>query len=241
MENKPIYKNIEKDMNFKLNLCYSSSLYQPVEIEKINKDKKEINIDPIFDLLENWEEIEKFLNKPFYLPFFYFNRAKVDSILYKNEDEISINSINNDDKLYFSSHLYLALLIEDNINVINYIYPIELIKVLYEMISKEDKKNNIKRIIMAKILNTLAVNFENSNSYDDSDLSKYKDYKDIINDNEELLEEYQLKKEEVLTKKIDEIYSSIIAQLIIKDQLNESQKTYKIIKSLDLENFYITK
>ena len=241
MENKPIYKNIEQDMNFKLNLCYSSSLYQPVEIEKINKDNKEINIDPIFDLLENWEEIEKFLNKPYYLPFFYFNRAKVDSILYNNETEITINSIKSDDKLYFSSHLYLALLIEDNINVINYIYPIELIKVLNEMKSKEDKKDNIKIIIMAKILKTLAFNFENSDNYDDSDLSKYKDHKDIINDNEKLLKEYQLNKEDVLTKKIDEIYSSIITQLIIKDQLKESENTYKIIKSLDLENFYITK
>ena len=241
MENKPIYKNIEQDMNFKLNLCYSSSLYQPVEIEKINKDNKEINIDPIFVLLENWEEIEKFLNKPYYLPFFYLNRAKVDSILYNNETEITINSIKSDDKLYFSSHLYLALLIEDNINVINYIYPIELIKVLNEMKSKEDKKDNIKIIIMAKILNILAVNFENSDNYDDSDLSKYKDHKDIINDNEKLLKEYQLNKEDVLTKKIDEIYSSIITQLIIKDQLKESENTYKIIKSLDLENFYITK
>ena len=93
MENKPIYKNIEQDMNFKLNLCYSSSLYQPVEIENINKDKKEIKIDPIFDLLDKWEEIQQFLNKPYYLPFFYFNRVKVDSILYTEDTQISIDSI----------------------------------------------------------------------------------------------------------------------------------------------------
>ena len=245
MENKQIYKKIVKDMNFKLNLCYSSSLYQPVEIENINKDKKDINTDPIFDLLEKWEEIQQFINIPYYLPFFYFNRVKVDSILYTEDTEISIDPIKSDDKLFFISNLYLTLLIEDNPNMINYIYPFELIKILNEMKNKEDKKNNIKILIMAKILNSLIMNFENSNIYDDSLEDEFLSYKenikDIINDNEKLLEEYQLKKEDFLKTKIDEIYSSIIKQLIIKDQLNESEKTYKIMKSLDLENFYITK
>ena len=61
MENKQIYKEIE-GIDFKSNLCYNSSLYQPVEI-KINKEK-EINIDPIFNLLQHYKEIIQILSEP---------------------------------------------------------------------------------------------------------------------------------------------------------------------------------
>ena len=251
MENKLIYKKIEKGTDFKTNLCYNSTLYQPIEINKtqmeIDDQKKEINIEPIFNLLENLEEINRFLPESNCLEFLYFNRDKVDSILYEKDTIIHINSIKND-KLLFNSHLYLNLLIESNSNVVIYKYPIELIKEINEIQLRENKKNIIKKVILAKIIITLVVNYEQDKDFDENDnnltaeLSRYKSHNiNIIIENEKFLEEYQLKNEDILKTKIDEIYSSIIKQLIIKDQFKEFEKTYEIMKSLDLENFYITK
>ena len=236
MEKKNIYPKIEKDMDFKSYLCYYSSLYQPVEINK----------DPIFQLLE-FEKIKNFCGKPNFLIFFYFNKERIHSMLEERDEVINIDSIKNEGNYYFISHLYFDLLIEDNKDMINYSYPFELIKVIYDIQTKQEKKYIIKKIILSKIIITLIANYEqiehNEDLNEDNKLIlQYKKYNnDIINDNENLLKEYKLNKEDILSKKIDEIYLSIIKQLIIEDQLNESEKTKQIIKYLDLENFIITK
>jgi hypothetical protein len=189
--------------------------------------------------------MQNFYHQPTFLKFFYFNKETIHSILYETDAVISIDSIKNDN-LYFISHLYLSLLIEDHTNVINYSYPFELIKNINEIQTKTEKKDNIKKIFLSKMIMTLIINYEQNDSNDitnvENDIIRYKKYNnDIINDNEALLKKFKLSKKDILSKKIDEIYSSIIKQLIIMDQLNLSENTKKIMNYLDLENFNITK
>jgi hypothetical protein len=246
MEKKNIYPKIEKDMDFKSYLCYYSSLYQPVDINKqTNGDNNsESNKDPIFQLLE-FEKIKNFYDKPNFLIFIYFNKEKVHLMLYDKDELIHIDSIKNEDNYYFISLLYLTLLIEDNKDTINYSYPFELINIIYDIQTKQEKKDNLKKLILSKIIITLITNYEqneNNVNVDNKLISQYKNYNnEIINDNENLLKKYKLNKEDILSKKIDEIYISIIKQLIIEDELNESEKTKNIMKYLDLKNFNITK
>ena len=66
--------------------------------------------------------------------------------------------------------------------------------------------------------------------------------KKIINDNIHIFNELGIdwKFEDVILFKIDEIYANIIVALIIKSKFEEYQKTYDIIKKLDLESIDIT-
>ena len=170
MENKLIFPKIEKDKDFKSYLCYYSSLYQPIEINKQIKEDhyKEQNKDPIFKLLES-EKIQNFYHQPNFLKFFYFNKETIHSILYEKDEVIYIDSIKNDN-LFFISHLYLSLLIEDNTNVINYSYPFELIKNINEIQTKTEKKDNIKKLIISKMIMTLIMNYEQNDSNDINDI-----------------------------------------------------------------------
>ena len=127
---KPFIKN--NNLNQKLNICYFTTLNQPIfqpiiDNEKNKNDEKD-NENPIFMLLSNFEEIENILkiDNLNYLKFFYFNKIKTHEILYDCEELIIIKDkkVNSEFYLYF----YLSLLIEENNNVVNYQYSYDLIK-----------------------------------------------------------------------------------------------------------------
>ena len=145
------------------------------------------------------------------------------------------------------SQVYLNLLIEDDPDVINYKCPFKLIEKLYYLQTKEEKSNNFRAIILAKIILTLMDNNEQNEDLDSKEkpekkFSEFKKYnKDLIDANKELLEKYGLTPNDILSKKMDEIYLAIIKHLIIKKQLNESENTIKLLESINIESFDITK
>ena len=227
---------IEKKEPFKLFLCYNLTIDQPVEIKN----------NPISKLIK-FDEIKELSSYPNFLKYVYFHKNMIHKILYNEEEIIYIKDINDND---LCSYIYLDFLIDDNINVVNYKYPFELIHKINNMQTKEDKKNNIKVILLAKIILNLIQNFE---QIDDSDynttknkenLNNIKNYNiDIINNNKNLLNEFEsYDNEKDITKiSLEKFYCLIIYNLIIKDKINESNETNKIIKILEFESFNITR
>ena len=93
-------------INQKLNICYLTTLNQPIfqpiiDNEKNKNDEKD-NENPIFMLLSNFEEIQNILkiDNLDYLKFFYFNKIKTHEILYDCEELITINNKNSNSDIY---------------------------------------------------------------------------------------------------------------------------------------------
>jgi len=227
---------IEKKEPFKLFLCYNLTIDQPVEIKN----------NPISKLIK-FDEIEELSNRPNFLKYIYFHKKMIHDILYDKEEIIYIKDINDND---LCSYIYLDFLIDANPNVVNYKYPFELIHKINNIQTKEDKKNNIKVILLAKIILNLIQNFE---QIDDSDynttknkenLNNIKKYNiDIINNKKNLFNEFEpyKNKNDITKMKLEEFYCFIINNLIIKDKINETDETNKIIKILEFESFNITR
>ena len=147
MENKnKIFKKLD-GLNPKLNICYFSTLMQPINEEKNNTN-------PIYELLSNFEEIQKIsqIKDLNILKFFYFNRLKTHQILYDFEELITIKDKDKEEiKPIFYLYFYLSLLIEENSNLVNYKYSFNLIKNINELQNME-KDKVIKKIILVKII-----------------------------------------------------------------------------------------
>ena len=227
-----------EQLSKKLNLCYTASL-----LFSEKNDEKENN-NPIFKLLSNLQEIESILNlnENDSIRFLYFNRIKSHSILYDNEEVINIKLINDNDKLDF--YIYLCFLIEENLSVVNYIYSINVIKKINDMQTRI-KNEKIQKLIMAKIIIVLINNYEQSDNEEDTDstdLNSLKNFNmEIINDNIKELNQYNMNKNNFLSKKLEEIYSEIIKYLIINNKLDDSEFTNNILKQINLKYIYITK
>ena len=226
----------EKNYNLspKLNLCYNASLYQPQKSDEKN---------PIFKLLSNFEEISSILNiyNLNYINFLYLNSSTVNKIIYDCEEIIEIKNKNNDNFIFF---IILALLIEENINV-NYSYSKNLIDKLHQEQIKI-KNEKIKKIIIAKIIIELITNYDNDDNYNEDneiDLDKIKNHNiKVIKDNTKELELFKLNEKDILSKKMDEIYSKIIKYFIVQKKLDDSDDyTENIFKQIDLKSLNLTK
>ena len=246
---KPFIKN--NNLNQKLNICYLATLNQPIFQPIIDNEKNKIdekdNVNPIFMLLSNFEEIENILkiDNLNYLKFFYFNKIKTHEILYDKEKLITINDKNVNSKFYL--YFYLSLLIEENNNVVDYQYSFDIIKNINE-IQKREKDKIIKKVILAKIIIDLISNYEqlsdndeNFNDYEKEINSIKKLNHEIIKNNENNYKKFDLSENDILKMKIDEIYAQIIKTLIIKKKLVELENTIDIITQIGLESINITK
>ena len=225
---------IEKIKSFKLKLCNKLTIALPVEL-KNNPISKIIKLDEI-------KELSDYSN---FLKFVYFHKNTIHNILYEEEEIIYIKDINDND---LCSYIYLNFLIDDNTNVVNYQYPFELIRKINNMQTKEDKKNNIKVILLAKIILNLTKNFEEidesaqNTTKNEKELNDIKNYNiGLINNNKDLLKEYEPFENDITQMTLEEFYCLIIKNLIIKDKINESNETNKIIKVFEFKSFNITK
>ena len=120
----------------------------------------EVNNNPAKILLSNMKEIKSIISidEPNLLLFLYFNKDKIENILYDIEKNIIIKDKSNK-KTNIYLYFYLSLLTEDNINIINYEYSFNLIRNLNEEQIKERHKIK-KKIILAKIILDLISNYE---------------------------------------------------------------------------------
>ena len=218
----------------KLNLCYYVSLSQSQKSDENN---------PIINLLSNFNEITSILN--IYdlncVNFLYLNSSKVNKILYDCEEIIEIKNKNEDTFIFY---IILSLLIEENVNVVNYSYSENLINKLHQEQMKL-KNEKIKKIIIAKIIIELISNYDNDDIYDEKneiDLGKIENYNNkTITDNIKELQIFELTEKEILNKKMDEIYSKIIKYFIVNKKLDDSDDyTENIFKQIDLKSLNLT-
>ena len=129
-------------------------------INNINVDLIEFSKTYDKEKIENLKDFEEFesyygLDKSNLIKFIYSNKDSIHHILYELEKIIEINI---EQKEYgLSYYFYLCLLIEDNKNIINYIYSFEYIKNINE---RQKRNNNIyNKIIMSKIILELINNY----------------------------------------------------------------------------------
>ena len=221
-------------LSSKLNLCYYVSLSQSQKSDENN---------PIINLLSNFNEITSILN--IYdlncVNFLYLNSSKVNKILYDCEEIIEIKNRNEDTFIFY---IILSLLIEENVNVVNYSYSKNLINKLHQEQMKL-KNEKIKKIIIAKIIIELISNYDNDDNYDEKneiDLGKIENYNNkTITDNIKELQIFELTEKEILNKKMDEIYSKIIKYFIVNKKLDDSDDyTENIFKQIDLKSLNLT-
>ena len=237
----------------KLNLALSIAPLYPVDIN---------NNSPLSDIffICSDEEKDKLINftikneKIFF--FFYLNRIKsedenteiiIHKYMYDNDKIINIVPDNFGDNL--SSYFYLVKLIEDDDEIINYQYDIEVIQKL----DKIKTKGKFHDIIMAKIITKLIKNYESSDNYIDSQqnlLNEIKSHKlNILDDYKDILEKYKIKynKDDLEKESVDKIYIHLIINVLLKpkniEKKNNEEQIFEIkfIDEIDLENIELTK
>ena len=225
---------MKKAINFKLKLCYDSSIINPIE-------KKDI----LFNLISNFTEIELISksNESENLKFLYFNRKNIHKILIDSNKIISINL----NKTNLSDYFYLSLLILENSALINYKYSFEYILQMYQIQNQILSKSIIKKLIFSKLCIEL-INYFLDFEEDYDGKSYKKELKKIENENRLFIKNninifrnlnINITEDIFLHKKIDEIYIMIIISLIKNDKLSDYEYTYNIITQLNLESINI--
>ena len=238
---------IKKQKNSYINKCNKISL--SIDISE------NVPIEKDYSILSEFSEIKKILSFKNIktVKFLYFNRKKIEGILYDEEEIIFIDS--NCIEMNLSNYFYLSLLVADNANISNYVYKIDLINEINELNKKNNK--NLKNIMISKIIIDLINNYSETEDFEES-LSN-----DLVQQNNKILAELKIIREENLniieriinefnqnfnfeievikSEKIDKVYLYIIKSLIKRKKFEEYEYTDKILSQLDLENIHLTK
>jgi len=233
MDEKKISFIFRRNLKFKKSLSYSSTLNDSTEIFKNY---------PNYNLLSEYSEIKDIMkeNNLELMKYFYFNRKQINVITYNEEEVIEINSKIVQNK--YSEYFYLALLIEDNPDVVNYKYTLEFIQEINDQI-KKIKNSFLREMMMSKIILVLIKNFRETDEYNENYKNEIEDLlklnKKRIESNANIIKDLNLNYEKIENKKIEEIYMEIIMDLI--NNPNKIKNADNIMIQLDLENIDITK
>ena len=225
---------MNKNLSKKLNLLLFSTKYNLVCIDN---NKNNNPFDNLFSQYSDEEikEIVQIKNQNI-VHFFYLNKEKIHKAIYNLDYLIKIVPQNFETK--FSNYFYLALLIEDNEEVINYEFDYKIIDDFYKIKSKGEFYD----LIYAKIMNDLIKNFNNTTDNDSEDnekenhLNEIKDKFEKRLDSEEVqkkLKAYQLNYTSTNFEniKLDEIYINIIINVLLKsDEIDEKEKLINNVK-----------
>ena len=218
---------------FKISLCNSISLYQPLEID---------NNNPIFKLVTSYDEITYLTEnkKKDIFKFLFFNKDNNHNILYESENNITFDSdlIKNN----LSDHFYLNSLLNYDTNIVDYEYSKKVIETIYKQL-EDEKENEIKKLITSNLIHSLILNYKQLEEYDETndenELDEIeKDIKTKIKDYINKLNEFNLAIEE---NKVDNIYLDIIKTLIKEGNLSNYEYSTKIMDQMDIKNIDITK
>ena len=231
------YKKIVKLYRHKNSLSFNQIFSQAIE-----KSFGELNLDPIYDLLNNMDDINEILKfeKTKIIEFFYFNRKKIEQILYDNEEVIRINEdwIHDDT---FSNFFYLSLLIRDNPTIINYIYDLDLIR----NVNKKKKiaiNKSYKYVLIEKVIFELINNYKGSDDYVESQEEELKGIEQenliSIENNIKIFNKFNINftMKDFLAEKIDSIYIKIIIFLIINKKFDNYKYVTDLLEELNLDS-----
>ena len=236
-----------KKNNIKTTFFYKKDIIQLNQNEQIFLNNTKLQLLSNYDELIN---ILKFLNnnnKDIFL-FLYNNKEKVHNILYDSEKIIDINSFELKNVKDIAPYFYLSLLIMENPEIVNYSYSLQFIKDIFQQLLNLPDDKKIKQIIISKIILDFINNFEGFGDYEeDNEIEILKKIKNkcflIIKDNLYILKDLNLNLsfDDVKEKKIDEIYSEIIIEIIKNKDFTNFEYILDIIKQIDLENIYLNK
>ena len=216
------------------------------------KEESQITEGQIIKLLSNYNDILEILKFKSLegIKNIYFYRENIDNILYDEEKSIIIechdNNNNNDNNINLSYIFYLSLLIDENKNMINYLYSFDYIRNIYKNNIQNNSNNKYKLIMIFKIIIELISNYRNTDLYDEErdekELNEIKEEsKRKINENIKYINSKINVENEIIKKKIDQIYIDIIKSLIIEGKLEQYEFIENIIKQLEFDNINITK
>ena len=176
------------------------------------------------------------------LEYLYYNIAKIDIDLYNNDKIINIPPLkSSDDKLFFQYYFNIDLLINYNIDIINFEFSIDIIKNIIKLKIKDSSE--IKKIILSKIVIDLINSYEgfNLNSDELKDIN-IKTSLDILKNSCDIFKKMNIEiKNNIKNIKLEEIYIKIIISLIENRKLEDYNYAYDIIEQLNLEYINLTK
>ena len=192
-----------------------------------------------------FDEIKKKLkSKTDIIKFIYLYREWFHKILYDREEIAKIDLGEQKKNLYYN--FYLNLLIKENPEIINYTYSLDFIKTIN--IERKNTLQKYKSIMFSKIIVDLIDNYRRTDEYNENEESFEleeieKENTQIIKNNIEVFKEIDLNlnKDDILKKKIDEIYFDIINALISSRKFEDFKYSSNILEQLDLENINLTK
>ena len=222
-------------LNTKIELCYKYTL----------ETQNAINLnDPIFKLMNNYDEIQLISQhkKEKLNQFLFFNNTKIHSILYESEEVYEVS-----ENINFSELFYLSLLIGQNPETIDYVYPLDYIKLIYNVFKNNEGLKPIKKIILSKIILILIYNYKGRDEYNEEEDEGYLEMlenqaKEVINENMGIFKDLKIEcgLGEIYDCKIDNLYIEIIWSLIKENRFNDFIFCKDIIDQLDLENINIS-
>ena len=200
-------------------------------IPLINFEGKNKNY--ITNILINYDETKKIIKNPINI-FKIWNIIDIGKILYEKYEVIYINDIIID----FPINFYLTLLIQNDRDKINFSYSFQYLKKNIEQIlSNSNKEYYI--LIVSKIFLILLDNYTNdcyNPSYREETCKDMENkIKEILNNNV-IYQNFDFKHQN-----IEEIYSKIIKDLIIKNKFEKYEETIEIVEQIALKNIDITK
>ena len=233
--------------HIKLNLSYNglinqSEFFSIIKNDDNNNEKNKPIIIPFCELIGSYQDIENILlNKEInIIEYIYLNKERINQILYDEETNIKIEQ---NYLVKFSDYIYLYYILAESRDVVNYIFEIELIDALNDILLAT--KSKIKMIILSKLeIFFIDYYFEQK---DDEKIKKYEDMKNkckqIINVNINYLKEdiADLNIDNLLSDDIENIYTEIIKSLIINGKLNDSDKTIKLLDDLEIKHIRLNK
>ena len=232
---------MKDNSNTKIYFCYKSTQKSPVENNK----------DPIFILINDFDSVNQIMNNKkenkIFL-FLYFNKEKIDYILYEQEEVIKINDdlhlLLSNDNNNVSGLFYFDMLLLDNTDYVNYTYSIEMIRNLNNL---KNDLSKLKKILLSKVIINSIYNFKGYDLYNEEEILNElneieNENNDIIKVNIEVFKEFNFIYDvnDIINSKIDLIYNNIIVSIIKLNKFDDYNYYEKILSELNLESIYIT-
>ena len=227
----------------KLLLCYKTSLKGGM-MDNLNDESIK---EPINKLINKKNEIDIIVNrkKNNLFKFLYFNWKIIGDILYEEDELIDLNDKKNILK-QLSDFFYLDLIIKNNEEIKEFNYSIKLINVINNIQINNKDEEIFKKLICAKIIIDLINNIDSEETDTDILDNIKKSNEDIIeNITKNDLQIDNIKFESIdsdfiLEKKIDEIYSFILEEIIKNKIFDKHKKIESILEELDIKNIDLT-
>lgn len=167
-----------------------------------------------------------------FLKYIYKKRIDFHKTSHNLEIVIALKFDNKDINIAFP--FYICLLIEDNLDLINFLYQwVEVINV--NTFHEKYKKNKIIEIILAKIILVLINNYKKCDEYDETSIEE--ENKEIIKKNIHFLKDMGLdwKVNDIYEKSIDEIFIEIIISLFNKNINKYYEYMYDLLDIIDFD------